>query len=320
MALVSFAGNAVAAVVALGAIAGANALRLNAIDDRASWPKVLDTPFAPSPESTPFVSLGYRELLADLLWIRLVGYSSGDEDIAAGTADLALAIEASDPYFEPLYQSGAERITTANYGDSVDTNLIAAGLLTRGADRFPDRWRYPFNAGQTYVLDLAPAVEDTDAAQAKAWRELGITWLQRSIGMPGTPGMAGVLAANMLTKLGRAQQAESNLLAAIMRTEEPGPRSRLLKKLASMREQSIQEVEAELDAARHTFATAWQRDRFGLPAPMYVMLGPAPTARFDLEQLATTRDLLGADLEPPALPLPPLADDVGELPLTPTVP
>jgi tetratricopeptide (TPR) repeat protein len=301
-------GLAIAAI----ALVGASLVGAQARATRASWPKIADPPFAPSATAIPFASLGYREMAADLLWLRLVGYAGSDDDLADGNVALLRSIIAADPYFRPAYESGAERIPIADHGVDEAALRAAADILEEGSRRFPTAYRYPFNAGQIYALDLV-SLPGIDEATRRAYGEKAVQLLERAVRLPGAPSTAGSLAANMLTKLGRAQQAEANLRALILTIDDDGRRQRLIKKLAEMRSENVESLRETLLAERQVFTTTWRRTRPSLPPGMFVLLGAAPSARIDLPALALDRDLLGLPDELLREPLPELADDVGEV-------
>jgi len=147
--------------LALAALAGARVAR-EAVGSRDD---VVDEPYAPSPSSAPIVFLGYREVFADLLWIRLTGYFGGRQSTANGVASLAEAVVALDPKFRRVYDYSANAMTIAHEGVDQTTYLRAIALLERGIVEFPDDWKIPFLAGQIYTQDL----QTTDPAQRRAW-------------------------------------------------------------------------------------------------------------------------------------------------------
>src|SRR5690348_2668462 len=92
----------------------------------------VEEPFAPSPGAAPYVSLGYREMAADLLWIRLTGYFGGDRNTATGIGGLVDAITALDPQFHRVYEWGARAMTLAYEGVDQSTYQHAIAVLDRG--------------------------------------------------------------------------------------------------------------------------------------------------------------------------------------------
>jgi hypothetical protein len=251
-----------------------------------------DEPFAPSPAAAPFVSLGYRELGADVQWVRLLGYFGGDDTTASGLADLVDSIVALDPRYERVYEYGARAITMAATGVDNAANLRAIAVLERGRQEFPDSWRIPYLAGQIYTQDL----RTKDPAQRRAWDEKGLMLIEAAIRKPGAPVTDAMWAATMHSKLGQHEAAVKNLREMILLTADADARKRLIDRLAKLEDADADEIAGETYEQQHAFAAAWKRDRPSIPATMYVLLGPHGPAAFDPTDLATGgRDLVGAD-------------------------
>jgi hypothetical protein len=252
----------------------------------------IDEPFAPSPAAAPYVSLGYREMAADLMWIRLTGYFGGDRNTARGIAGLVDAITTLDPAFHRPYEWGARAMTLAHEGVDNATYLHAIDVLQRGMTQFPDDWRLPYLAGQIYTQDLATK----DAAQRRAWDEKGTLLIEAAIRKPGAPAEAAEWAAVMRTKLGEHEQAVRELREMLLVTEDGKARDALIKRLATLENADADELAAEILETRKRFVSEWQRERPSLPASMYILLGPRISPRFDMTDLATAgHDLIGSE-------------------------
>src|SRR5215468_8858405 len=284
---------ATAAVLAVAALGGARVARV-AAEHHA--PAVLaDEPYAPAPDTAPLVTLGYRELFADLLFLRLKGYFGGDESTANGVASLVEAIVALDPRFHRFYEWGARAITLASRGVDNTACLRAIAVLEAGASQFPDDWKLPYLAGEIYTQDL----QTRDPAQRRAWDERGTLLTESAIRKPNAPVEAATWAATMRTRLGQHQRAVDGLREMLLTTTNEAARARLLAKLADLEHDAASELASELLEARHRFESAWRAARPAVPASMYLLLGPPLSPRFDLVELATRgRDLVGAqDIE-----------------------
>jgi len=287
-----------AALVAIAALAGARIARDAAASERP--PDVRDEPYAPSPAAAPIVSLGYRELAADLMWVRLRGYFASDASSADGVGGLVDAIIALDPRYEHVYEFGARAMTMAQVGVDQRTYLHAVEVLERGIREFPDSWKLPDLAGEVYTQDL----KTTDPKQRREWDERGVLLTEAAIRKPGAPAAAATWAATMRTKLGQDERAIQNLREMILLTSNPDDRQRMIEKLSKMVDANQDAVASEMYELNHRFLTAWKRDRPALPATFYVLLGPRPPAAFDLVDLATGgRDIVGADQPEPLEPL-----------------
>ena len=280
---------ATSAVVALVALGGVRVARVAA--EREAPAVLADEPYAPAPRTAALVTLGYRELSADLLYLRLRGYFGGSESTAHGIAALVEAIVALDPQHHRIYEWGARAITLASRGVDNAAYLRAIAVLEAGARQFPDDWKLPYLAGQIYTQDL----QTQDPAQRRAWDERGTLLTESAIRKPNAPADAATWAATMRTRLGQHQRAVDGLREMLLVTDDASARDRLLAKLANLEHDSANELAAELLEARRRFEAAWRSTRPAVPAAMYLLLGPPLPPGFDLGQLATGgRDLVGA--------------------------
>lgn len=282
------------AVVVLMALGGARVARMAA---EREVPAVLaDEPYAPAPRTAALVTLGYRELAADLLYLRLRGYFGGSESTARGIAALVEAIVALDPQHHRIYEWGARAITLASRGVDNAAYLRAVAVLEAGARQFPDDWKLPYLAGQIYTQDL----QTKDPAQRRAWDERGTLLTESAIRKPNAPADAATWAATMRTRLGQHQRAVDGLREMLLVTDDAAARARLLAKLAELEHDSANELATELLEARRRFEAAWRSTRPAVPASMYLLLGPPLSPGFDLGQLATGgHDLVGAQPDDP---------------------
>ena len=267
------------AAVAVG-IAGLATARL-AREAVGARTEIVEEPYAPSPAAAPIVVLGYREVFADLLTIRLTGYYGGHEATANGIGSLAEAVVALDPRYQRVYEYGANAMTLAKETDQ-STYLRAIALLERGVVEFPDDWKIPFLAGEIYSQDL---VTD-DPAQRRAWDERATLLTETAIRKPGAPVSAATWAAYMRTKLGQHDRAVKGLREMLLITSDKAARERIIDRLAELEKSDAAEIAAEV------FEAAWERDRRDIRDTMYVLIGPRLTPGFDMADLATG----GADL------------------------
>ncbi|MEO8704408.1 MAG: hypothetical protein ABI867_30425 [Kofleriaceae bacterium] len=289
---------ALGAVLAIAGAQGARALAKAEHDKDGE-----EEPFAPSVTAAPVVTLGYRELAADVFFFRLVGYFGGDHATAQGVASLVEAIVAMDPRHHKAYDWGCHAIVAARHGRDNDVSLRAIAVLERGIAQFPDDYRLPKLAGEIYLFDLATK----DEAQKRQWNDAGARLLETAIRKPNAPAELGTLVAHLQSKLGQRQRAIDGLRELILTTSDDKARIALVEKLAELGKSDTSEIAAELYEARKQFETAWLRDRPALPPTMYTLLGPVTPPGFDMRELATGGiDPLTAaqfeHLEPPSDP------------------
>jgi len=280
----------VALAIAAAAFAGARVSRV--VAEGAREQRGTAEPFSVSPGAAPFVSLGYRELAADLFWIRLTGYFGGAESTAHGIAGLVDAITALDPNFHRVYEWGARAMTLAHTGVDQTTYLHAIAVLERGMKQFDADWRLPYLAGQIYTQDL----ETKDPAQKRIWDEKGTLLIESAVRKPGAPAEAAEWAAVMRTKMGQRERAVRELREMVLVTEDRAARDALIKRLAKLENTDSDELAGEILEMRRRFEDAWHRDRPDLPASMYILIGPVPKPGFDMANLATGgRDIVGSE-------------------------
>jgi hypothetical protein len=280
-------------IVALVAIAGfgsARVARVGAASQRAAT--VAQPPYAPTAAAAPFLTLGYRELAADLLMIRLVGYFGDQHNEAAGIADLAEAVVALDPTMRRAYDVGAVAMNAARSGVTNEIHLRAIKLLEAGERAFPTYWRFPNLAGQIYLVDL----QTDDPAQRREWDERGALLLESAARKPTAPAEAAMHAAILQTRFGRRERALAGLREMLLITSDNAARQRLIDKIAELADEDADVVAAELLEARTQFERTWKDARPAINATMFILLGPRIAPGFDLGDLATGgRDLVGTE-------------------------
>ncbi|HEY1815443.1 MAG TPA: hypothetical protein VGG74_24005 [Kofleriaceae bacterium] len=245
-------------------------------------------PYAPSPIAAPIVSLGFREVAADLFAIRLVGYYGDRESSANGVASLTEAIVALDPQYHRIYEYGANAMTIAATGVTQATFHRAIAVLEQGIREFPDDWRLPLLAGEMYNQDL----QTDDPKQRRAWDERATALTEAAIRKPGAPQEAATWVAFMQTKLGQRDRAIRGLHELLLVTNDADARKRMIAKLATLENTDSAELAGEIFEERKKLDARWLRDRPELPEPMYILLGPRLAPGFDMTDLATG----GADL------------------------
>jgi hypothetical protein len=167
-------------------------------------------PFVP-PQSTLWlqsgavadkVFLGYKNLVADVYWMRAVVYYGGrrrhstaqQESGAAPTANfpqlysLLDLVTSLDPHFKVAYRFGAIFLADT-YPTGPGRPDLAVALLQRGVDRDSARWEYMHDIGFIYYW----WIKDFDKAAE---------WFKRGGEQPGAPSWLAPLAATTLAEGG----------------------------------------------------------------------------------------------------------------------
>ncbi|MDQ3341680.1 MAG: hypothetical protein M4D80_41550 [Myxococcota bacterium] len=251
-----------------------------------------EPPRTPSVAAAPFVSLGYRELLADLMVAQFRGYFGDGKATSQAMGDLAETIVALDPTMRRIYEVGAIAITAAPRGVTNASHHRAIKLLAAGERQFPEYWKFPNVAGQIYLVDL----QTDDPKQRREWDLAGALLLESASRKPGAPAGAGMTAAFLQSKFGQRERAIENLRELMLITSNEAARKEILDKLSALSEDSQDEIAAELVIARKRFEATWKAERPAIRQSMYILLGRRLPRSFDMVDLATGgRDLRGSE-------------------------
>jgi hypothetical protein len=277
-------------LVAIASLAGARLAHESVAGNESIG--ITGEPFAPSASAAPIMCAGYRELAADLLFVRLTTYFGGRYNTASGVASLAEAIVALDPSFHRIYEFGARAITIAASGIDQRAYWRAIAILEAGMKQFPDDWRLLYAAGEAYIIDL----QTKDPAQRRQWDERGAMLLESATRKPGAPSDSAVTVAQLRTRLGQHERAVQGLREMMLVTNDKSAQDRILDQLAKLEKVDATALAVELLEARRQFDVAWMRDRPAVTPTMYVLLGRPIVPGFNLTDLATGgRDLIGAE-------------------------
>ena len=163
-------------------------------------------------------TMGFRNMAADALYLRFVGYWGYQLTHGRNFHNLyplLSAIVELDPRFYAAYDLGALAL-----GDSGEP-MKAVELLEKGAKKAPENWWFPYQAGMTLFFfseDYGLAAE----------------YFKRAAQLPGAPPEAGYFAARMYERSQRSELAAATWRAIYLRADNPSTREvakRALEKL-----------------------------------------------------------------------------------------
>lgn len=218
-------------------------------------------------------SLGHREALADLLWMKALVYY-GEELRQRGELQhlyrYSDAILALDPDFKRAYRWVASSAIYRTGHVTVSDVRKAIGYLEVAARRFPDDGEIAWDLGATYAYELPPLLDKAEREQA---RRKGLEYLEAaSLRNAGPPWLA-LQAAGELDALGQHEQAIQHLEDVYAITSDASIKQRIERRLAALRSEAYAEAlrrtAQELEAAR-------QRDFPYMDATLYLLVGPRP--------------------------------------------
>ena len=165
--------------------------------------------YLPSGEHLKVMSLGFRTLMADALWVKAIGYFGGHR-----------LADQEYPWLHHIlhpYLFGG-LVLSVEGGDPEK----AIALLRKAMYHYPGDWRFPFYIGFNYFSYLK------DPAAAAEYLQVAAT-------LPGHPEYLPRLAASLLTKAGRVEAAIAFLATLARNTRDEGVRAGLHQKIESLR-------------------------------------------------------------------------------------
>jgi len=185
------------------------------------------------PESTYLrpMSLGYREALADLLWVRALvfsGASLGHTDVYA-VRRYADAVSGLAPRFSRIYQWGG--VTAVYSGGQVNREVvdIAIAIYRAGLEQFPESHTLLYGLGMllTHQVSSTPGYTDEEKAAAK---DEGITLIRRAAAFGADP-LVRQYAATLVSENAQSALARQFLEAELAQARDADYRRMLRKKL-----------------------------------------------------------------------------------------
>ncbi len=173
-----------AALLALTVIlaTGVHRLQLGLDQQRAAGPKLQQFMYVPQGEYLRIAVLGYRQVVADLLWmqaIQAMGERTVSEEAGHWIAHALDVVTTLDPQFVRVYEVGGIALTTL-----VVLTEESNRLLEKGIRYNPEVWRLPFYLGFNYYFELH---DDQKAAE----------YIARASRLPEAPAYLASFAAQL---------------------------------------------------------------------------------------------------------------------------
>lgn len=230
----------VTAIICLISLFGLH-LRLDSL--KAGIPKAQRFMTLPQGDVLRAWSLGYRHVVADLLWLQSVqamGEKTVSEDAGRWIFHALDVATTLDPHFIMAYQAGAIALCTM-----VVLPHESNALLEKGMKHNPDEWRLPFMLGVNYYFELH---DDAKAAH----------YIAHASRLPGAPEFLGPFAARLYESAREPQAAIDFLAQVYERTTD--------ESLKGILEQRLKELVVERDVQIMEAALSQYAQRFGRPA------------------------------------------------------
>jgi tetratricopeptide (TPR) repeat protein len=265
---------ALVTVLLLAAICGAGRLRQQATGHYLSTQRYEDVYYLPPPGWLRLFSLGYREALADLIWMKALIYF-GDELYHEGEVkhlyaytDAMLAL---DERFPAVYRWVSSCALYRTGKVTADDARRAISYLERGIRLFPDSGELAWDLGATYRFELVPLLKDSRERDEARLR--GMEYLQAAVLRGAGPPWLVLTNATQLVKLGHTEQAIRHLEEAYSTAYDPNIRKSIEDRLQQLRSAAYAEA---LKHAVVSFEQARRRDFPYLSGTLYWLVGPRP--------------------------------------------
>lgn len=269
-------------MLALTCALGSLGLQSTARRLHASQSSYEDNYYLPPPAWLRTLSLGYREGLADLIWIRALIYF-GDEVMHRGAVRhiplYGRALVELDPYFKHVYHWVAMTLLY-NSGQTDEAEAQqAVRFLERGLRRFPADGELAWDLGATLAYELAPLQKDP--AQHAATKARSVDFLLLAARQGAGPPWLIVANASSLEHLGRSEQAARHLEEMFVTTKDEDLRKEIALRLQRLRSESYAQA---FRLANEAVERQRAQDFPYLPPSLHLLVGERL-----VEPLAATR-------------------------------
>jgi hypothetical protein len=274
-----------ASVASVALIAAAGAVQGGLLAHRAAHERDDELLFLPRNEALPALSLGYREALADLIWVRALIFAGRQ----IGRGDLSFvgrytwAITTLAPRFEHAYAWGG---VTAIYavGDRIQRSDVDAAIAAydRGLAQFPESHKLLFQLAMV-LLHEVPNVGSYSEAEIASARRRGVELVRKAAAFG-----ADTLVRQYAVTLTEREGGEEALLVQFLEqqlldTDNDELRRLLQRKLDALtsREtrEALESIQREFEARRRELAPYLDPATFAVlepPRSPWAMLAVQP--------------------------------------------
>jgi hypothetical protein len=262
------------------AVAGLAALTLvshEAVrEDRAQFPRDEDLLYLPPPHHLEVMSLGYREAMADLVWVRAVVFA-GDKEGGSNWAWIMKYLEAIfelSPHFRRPYAWGG--VAFVYTGSDIDRDMIdrAIQLYRRGLTAYPEDHELLFALGMLLTRDVQ-TIEGYDEQERATAKAEGAELIREAAAF-GAPPLVRQYAATLVDEFASDQLAIQFLESQLLEADNEEFRRLLLRKLERLtsheRVETIEELKTQFRADRDAAYPY-------VPEPLFAVLRRSPGAR-----------------------------------------
>ena len=258
----------VGVILLLAIVSGVWSLRGRAMQHYLAMQTYEDIYYLPPPEWLQVMSLGHRQALADLIWLRALIYF-GDEFIHKGAVkhvfNYGESMLALDPDFRRVYRWVGVAGVYTPLGSSTEVMERSIDVLRRGVERFPDDGDLAWDAGATITYELLPHLpkDDPDREQLKAE---GNEHMMAAARLGAGPDWLVITNATALRKLGQRDRELHHLEEMYAVVRDPKVKGQIEIRLSQLRNRAYTEA---FRSANEEFERRRMNDFPYMPSTLY---------------------------------------------------
>ncbi len=180
------------------------------------FPHGRELAFLPKGEYLKLAVLGYRQITADVLWLRAIQNFGGRTQTKQGYRAAYHAVDVLtdlDPHFAYAYQVAGTILGV--WAGLLDESVA---ILSKGISRNPTVWQLPFYLGYDYYYELHDPVTAAEYFRAAST-------------LPGAPSYLPKLAARMTTEAGNPEVALEFIQRLLLSTQDERLREGLTQRM-----------------------------------------------------------------------------------------
>jgi hypothetical protein len=260
-------------VLAMAAVLAGTSLRRSAMRTFLESRTYEDVYYIPEPSALPLLSLGYREALADLIWIQALVYT-GSEFIHRGDLGnvfrYADAIIMLDPKFRAAYRWAGTLGIYRPKGVTIEDHRRTIRYLEAAVREFPEDGELRWELGATMAYEIAPLLP-LRSAERERWKVRAREQFFEAARRGAGPSWIGVTAAMDDARAGSVERALTRLRELHAMAPDRGSRRRIERRIATL------EGEAAAEAMRSVTRDFERRHRAEFPyvsEDLFLLLSP----------------------------------------------
>ncbi len=230
-----------------------------------------ETLYVPDLRLIRFMTLGYDQAAADLMWLRSIGYFARHFNSDRNYPWLEFLLDqviALDPKFRRVYHWAGANVL---YGQQfTNPNVLRSSRFYELAlQHFPDDYEAAYRLGLNYYIEM----KSNDPDELRGYKEKGLGYLELAANIQGAPANLRSLVASISRKLGKEQVALQYYIDQYIQTDDPGTRIFLKNRIEEIRRKTSETDDFTKEAM--DFQARWQQ-RFPYLSPTLFTLIDSP--------------------------------------------